>query len=203
MSRKQKGFSLVEMLVVVAIIMVLSAMAAPTLLRSIRRYQTETSVRSVANILSRARYEAINRNQRIPTLFRTPVQATEGARYGIDINRNGTLDAGEPFIILNRQVTFYFNNTTPIAWGTFQFPDYNIVTAPSAPPWSMSYSAQGTLLTQSGGVWNLAPNVQGIALMQGTFADTNWEIWLITVTPAGRIRTWMYANNTGTWRPVQ
>ena len=49
----QRGFTLLEMLVVVFIVLIMSAMAVPALFRSIRGYQLEGAARKVSNMIVR------------------------------------------------------------------------------------------------------------------------------------------------------
>src|SRR3989338_6371415 len=93
--RGERGFSLLEMMAVVAILLILGAMASPSLMRAIRSYRLESSTRQIADILKRTRYEAMRRNQRIATAYQAPMGA-RGAELGIDFNMNGSLDTGEP-----------------------------------------------------------------------------------------------------------
>ncbi|MCH7765411.1 MAG: type II secretion system protein [Acidobacteria bacterium] len=73
---KQRGFTMLELLVVVFIVLIMSAMAVPALFRSIRGYQLEGAARKVANVIVRARFEAVQRNRRIcSAFFRAPVWA--------------------------------------------------------------------------------------------------------------------------------
>lgn len=183
--RPERGFSLMEMMVVVAILLILSGIAIPSLLRSIRRYQVESAVRNVANIIMQTRYEAIRRNQRVSTVYAAPTGSL-GPRYGIDTNGNNTLDAGEPFIMGNRNMTL-----TGLA-GSFGRSDYTSLSAP--PGLRIAFSPEGTAVDAAGA---MVANVQSIFFVRGNgatfmeqFSDPNRFAGAITVTPAGRVRVW-------------
>ena len=62
--RTSRGFSLIELLVASAIILVVAAIATPSIVRSIRAYRVGSVGIEVSNILQRTRYEAIRRNIR-------------------------------------------------------------------------------------------------------------------------------------------
>ena len=202
--RKQRGFTLMEMMVVIAIIMILGAIAAPTLVRAMRRYQTEATARNVANILLRTRYEAIQRNRRISTIFVPPV-GNQGALYGIDLDGDAILDPGEPRILAALAVDFWRNNVPTPPPTTNLPPDY---VPPALPPaYSITFSPEGTVVTQVGGVgpWQLAPQVQIICFVRfgrpGLTAQNirDFEAWLIGATPAGRVRVWRWSTSPARW----
>jgi prepilin-type N-terminal cleavage/methylation domain-containing protein len=197
------GFSLIEMMVVVAIILILGAIAAPSLWRAIRRYQIESDARNISGILMTARYEAIKRQERICTIFVAPdLDEGRGPKYGIDLDADGALedtsddDPREPSIIASRVVNFFRDNVATLP------PDDSIDTLPEdyqgvelAPDYSICFSATGTVVTDPDGtgVWNLAANVQGFAFLRGDpNATADIDAWFVIVTPAGRIRlfTW-------------
>src|ERR1700674_2264865 len=88
------GFSLLELVIGIGIILVLAAIALPQLRRALRRYQTESTARNIANIIVQARSEAVKLNRRIGTAF-VAASGNNGDRYGIDENGDGVLQATE------------------------------------------------------------------------------------------------------------
>ena len=52
------GFSLLEVLVVIAILLTLMALATPSMLRAINSYRLESTARGVSTLIQRARFEA-------------------------------------------------------------------------------------------------------------------------------------------------
>jgi type IV fimbrial biogenesis protein FimT len=62
--RNSKGFSLVELLAVIAIILILAVLTTPNILRAVRTYRLTSASREVASLLQRARYDAVRLNRR-------------------------------------------------------------------------------------------------------------------------------------------
>ncbi len=200
--RNPQGFSVTELLVVVTIILVTTAAATPTLVRTVQRYRAEASARNIANIIMRARLEAIKRNQRLSTIF-VPPSGGKGARYGIDLNGNGVLDATEPQIMAASGVTFWQDNTPAIPPTTGLPADYTSLAAPTAPSggptsYSVSFSPQGTVVVNNAGNWQLASKAMAIAVSNGASISAGHSSWLITITPAAHIRMFFWEN--GAWR---
>jgi prepilin-type N-terminal cleavage/methylation domain-containing protein len=63
--RRVAGFSLIEIIIVLAIVGVVIAIAIPNLLSAQQGFQMSTGTASAANRLSEARFEAVKRNRRI------------------------------------------------------------------------------------------------------------------------------------------
>ncbi len=184
------GFALVELVAVVTVAVILVAIAVPNILVSVRRRQFESTATNVSEILLRTRYEAIQRNQRLSTVFAGPTPGVP-AQYGIDRNGNAALDAGEPTVMIFQGVSV--QNTGP-ALDTMP-PGYSAGVAPAN--LQISFAPRGTLVTETGpGVWQDAASVQVLFLWQADLGQ-----WLaVTVTPAGRIRTFQWSRRSdGTW----
>ena len=175
--RGERGFSLLEMMAVVAILLILGAMASPSLMRAIRSYRLESSTRQIADILKRTRYEAMRRNQRIATAYQAPTGA-RGAELGIDFNMNGSLDTGEPRAQMPPYLFIYEWSYGPygVSW-----PDYTNTMLGT----TITFGPDGTALEQSGGNWQLASNIPSVYLY--TWVGDNY---IVTVTPAGNVKSW-------------
>jgi prepilin-type N-terminal cleavage/methylation domain-containing protein len=91
-SRHARGFSMVELLVVVAIVMVVSGLAIPQITLTLRSYQLTSSASQVADAIKFARFEAIRRNSQMSFLA-----WWSGVRWsvGTDSNGDGTLQPSE------------------------------------------------------------------------------------------------------------
>jgi type IV fimbrial biogenesis protein FimT len=102
----ERGFTLIETMVVVALMAILAALAAPSFIDTFERYRVDSARESLMASISLARTDAIRRGQRV-VLRRNEgcVPAPTGNndwRCGwtmfVDQNEDAILDAGEPVI---------------------------------------------------------------------------------------------------------
>lgn len=63
--RATAGFSMVELVVSICVMLVLTALAIPSLMRSLRTYQLNNAAASVSDMLKFTRFEAVRRNTQI------------------------------------------------------------------------------------------------------------------------------------------
>jgi prepilin-type N-terminal cleavage/methylation domain-containing protein len=193
--RTQRGFSLLEITIVVAIVMVIAAMATPSLLTTVRRYQLDSSARNVQSILMRARYEAIRQNLRIPTVY-AAAAGVNPPEFGLDLNNNGVLDAGEPFLPLSSSVRMIPAGGGQPALASMGA-NYSGAT-PVANPYQIYFGQVGTVVTNNVGCnppcWTEANTVY-ILYLQHTITQ-EWAA--VTLTPAGRDRVWFWSS--GAWQ---
>src|SRR5713101_5496264 len=83
------GFSMVEMAVSLSVLMILTAIAIPTLMRSFRTYQLNDAAARLSGLLKFTRFEAVRRNRQ--TCFLTK-QNGYAWTLGTDSICSGTLD---------------------------------------------------------------------------------------------------------------
>jgi type II secretory pathway pseudopilin PulG len=86
------GFSIVELVVSLCIMLILTAIAVPSLMRSLRAYQLNDAAGRVSDMLKFTRFEAVRRNAQVNFLMQT---SGAGWLVGTDSNNNGTLDPTE------------------------------------------------------------------------------------------------------------
>src|SRR5207249_6189677 len=63
------GFSMVELVVSICLMLILTAIAVPSLMRSLRAYQLNSAAASVSDMLKFTRFEAVRRNTQINLQF--------------------------------------------------------------------------------------------------------------------------------------
>src|SRR5437667_9189128 len=91
---KEKGFTLIETVVSISIILTISTMSVSPIHGALAAYRLSATAEAISTTLYRARSEAVTRNANVDVLFS---QTTNS--YGIDANSNGVLDASEATVL--------------------------------------------------------------------------------------------------------
>ncbi len=202
-SGKQSGFSMLELVVVMAIILVVSAMAMPSIMNTIADYKLRGTASGIAGTLQSARMLAVKSNQFV-TAQQYPSSATSGAtiQYFLDGNGNGTPDAGEAIFQLPRNVSFA---TASVPSNSTMNLGTNWAQPTTAAPFPVSFSPRGLpCMTTTGGtsgtsnVCNTTDSsgkpigyvyyLTDVRTFGGGFAA-------VSVSAAGRIKVWMWVGN--------
>ncbi|MGB0218760.1 MAG: GspH/FimT family pseudopilin [Sinimarinibacterium flocculans] len=104
--RKERGFTLLELLVAAAVLSIIAAVAVPSYRNLIQRNRVVTDANALLTTLTLARSEAIKRNDQVAICRSTDGSSClsssgdwgTGAMVFSDQNRNGALDAGEEIV---------------------------------------------------------------------------------------------------------
>ena len=180
--RTSRGFSLIELLVASAIILVVAAIATPSIVRSIRAYRVGSVGIEVSNILQRTRYEAIRRN--IRTTCRGQVTGGQWQVW-IDYNNDQRVDANEPFILVPADMAFLGADQVPDV-GSMGYPATRQIVG------AISFDARGTV--------DFGPAAPAVMLaFVGVPTDPSAGYRAIAVTPAGKTRMWRAAAKDQAW----
>ena len=112
---KQKGFTLVEVMIVLAILGILAAVATPMITSMLPRYHLRAAARELVIDFKKAKMEAVKRNRNVLLQF-TPVAvgAAAGGSYQlcVDNNNNDLCDAGEVLKIVTMPARVRLVTTT-------------------------------------------------------------------------------------------
>lgn len=179
------GFSLIELMIVAAIILVFLAMALPVLNQTMRTYRASSDARNIAAQLAMARMRAANKFTRA----RLNMVSANTYQIEIETNRGGcgasTWAADGGTITLQQQVSFGFGTVTAPA------PPQ---TAPIAQPANNSviFNSRGTPV-----------DCNGVAV--GSYAiylqNTAGEVYAVTVYPSSKTSAWRYNGQAG-WKAL-
>src|SRR5438552_10826943 len=116
MSRKtQSGFSLIELLIVVAIAMILMAMTAPLVVGTLNTYYLRQAGTEYANMLQTARMRAVQDDQYydVTENYRSQAAGVSNAFVNTVTPLTSTYQAGDPAILINLSIAMRDPTTAP------------------------------------------------------------------------------------------
>jgi prepilin-type N-terminal cleavage/methylation domain-containing protein len=190
--RRSSGFSLLEMLVVLAITLVVAAMAMPMIGNMVSAYQVRQSAAELAGLFQRARIAAVRSNQAVRVRTAT-VSGRQQVYVDLPGGTAGTIDPGEPTVVLPRKVAILTAGPgDPTATLTANNVTWNTTDA--------QFNGRGLPCVTSGAVCvNLIPagTQQGFEYWlrsDGIFGATHWSA--VVITPAGRVKSMMYSGSS-------
>jgi prepilin-type N-terminal cleavage/methylation domain-containing protein len=185
----QAGFSMVEVMIVVAIIMIISAMAAPNIMSSLRLVKLRGGASSMINIFEQARMLAVRNNRGYMVL---PTVAQGTTYWYVDANNNQTMDAGEPAVALPQSVTAAAappsNATLSLPGGT----NYYLLPLQTGPAFNTRglpcYATATSCLNYN----TATQNYENFAyyIQDNGFGGTLYMA--VTVAPNGKIKSWRW-----------
>jgi type II secretory pathway pseudopilin PulG len=220
-SRRRRGFSVLELVIALAVAMVISAAAYPSLARTMQVMRLRSSAQAVGGLLQRARMLGV-RDNRFYSVVSAAISGGSGQELCVDLNWNQACDAGEPVAELAANismVTSGYPSTTMITCGTAA----NATPCPSGYTGGLSFGPQpqtvlptynarglpcvGNPVTPPP-VWpgqrcfqtDPSGNPVGFLRVFQYTTSTNNSFAALSVTPAGLVTVWLYDNSGGgTW----
>jgi Tfp pilus assembly protein FimT len=191
-----KGFSIVELLVVLLIMMIVSAIAVPQVVATLRSYQVSSAASQVADAVKFARFEAIRRNS-TTSFLASPL----GARWavGTDSNGNAALDVSERQYEVVGNVTLLPAASVPTSVtlpAALNVPAITVISA---------NAAIKTIAFDPRGAVNFPASAGGVAtvyvLYLGPVYLTTQDYRAVVVMPSGITQIWA-GNALSGWRQL-
>ncbi len=212
-ARADRGFSMLELLIVVAILLTMMAVATPSLMRAIASYRLESNARAVSSLIQRTRFEAMRRNRTTCTGF-VDVGGGEG-RYIMDVTGKTpdpcfetppTLDPNEPAVGTPSNVMWYLKGAPQLPPSFKGLPaGYDGTTMVVPADYRVIFSPRGTAMVDDGaGNLIIANQIQAICLLgrrDSDLPDVDDAV-LITVTPVGSVKLFKWNRATEFWMPL-
>jgi len=100
LSRGQRGFSLTELVVAMAVALILIAVGFPSFMRAYRTYQLSNAATQLADILRVCRYDAIRRNAPTACVLKPSTTDPGATAVWVDTDGNGVQNGSEKMILL-------------------------------------------------------------------------------------------------------
>jgi len=186
---KQAGFSLLELVIVMGVIVAMTAAVIPNINTSIQNYRLYASAQEIASQVQSARLRAVRGNAMCTFLM----SATDG-EFAVDMNGDGSISSGADVVLtLNNNVIFSNLSTPPIA---------NAATLSSGSKTGIGFTPRGTLTAvASSGLPDFNPASLAASGYAIYLSNTQNHFAAVTVSPLGRVRTWTSTSANGaTWR---
>jgi Tfp pilus assembly protein FimT len=101
--RNERGLTLIELGVVAAIMMVIAALAVPSIINAVADFKLRTTATELSGLFQRARALAVQKNN----TYAVQQQADAGTNLTtvwVDLNGNGSFDTGEPSLLMPTNV---------------------------------------------------------------------------------------------------
>jgi len=196
----QSGFTLVELIVVVSIILIVGGLSIPSLSRTIDNSRLKSATQMLAASYQDARIRATQQNTSYELLVSPP--GIQPAQICIDLDGDGTCGPGEPVTRFAAQVSVS-NIGVPFPMGAAQlnYPvadteNSSMYTAPGLAWNSRGLPCQRTSAASPCSVTGWVQHVQ----LQGS--GGNMLYGAVSVSPTGRVKTWIFipsGNGNGQW----
>lgn len=187
----RRGFTLLELMVVVSIIVVITVISTPTIISAVDGYKLRTAAGSVAALIQNTRMRAVSDDRWYQV--RTGVSGTSNYAYSALENA-----ADAP----TNESTFVMYLPRGIAFDTVGAPALDTMALDYSPPTGLpAFNARGVPCTPSGSVCHPANSggAEGsgyvVYLRQDRpLGGTNWAA--VTVSPAGRVKSWTWSGSS-------
>ena len=195
--RAASGFSMVELVMSLCVMLILTALAIPSLMRSMRTYQLNNAAANVSDMLKFTRFEAVRSNKQINFLMLNNGPA--GWLVGADSNNNGAFDPTEKQQSISGYAMLLVYASPPI-------PAPNAIstalggaalTPLSASGSRITFDARGAIHQGIGGP--VSNNVYIFYVGNATDPDSGYRA--VVLLPSGGTQIWT-ASTSGPWRQV-
>lgn len=185
-SNRRSGFSIIEVVIVLAVALTLLATALPAFFNSINSYRLSNTAQGLASLIDLNRFVAVQSNN--PVSLRQTTQSGNAFFY-IDKNNNSQMDASEQRALLPSDMLIMHPGSGvpgPSATG-FQYPTATVFSSATS---TLTFDARGTMNSCAG-----AASVCMIIVGAPSRPQSGYRA--ITVNPMGQIKTWTWSATSG------
>lgn len=190
----EAGFSLLELLVVLAIVLVVTAVAMPMITTTVSNYRLKSAASQVAGMIQQCRIASVRANQSLQMRAAT---VNGQQQVYVDLNSNSAFNTGEPMMLMPNRITvqtagYPGDATDNLGTNNAVFyqtaPRFN---ARGLPCVDVTPAGGGTATCRNIDAGNNAVGFVYYLRSDRTFGMSGWAA--VTVTPAGRVRSWFYS----------
>jgi Tfp pilus assembly protein FimT len=179
----------VELAVAVAIILIVSAVAIPTITRAVKNYQLNDAATQLASIIKFTRFEAIRRNSPISCVNSQIIVGGQASVWS-DNNGDGVEQATETQILLSQNATLIAAASVPNTAGLATAVGVATLTTVSPTNGSIQFDQRGAVV----------PAAVYVEYVADTSSSGGYRA--VVVLPSGSIQVWNYAGGSTPWQRV-
>jgi type II secretory pathway pseudopilin PulG len=187
------GFSMVELAVSMTVVLVLSAIAIPSLMHSVRTYQLNDAAGRVSDILKFTRFEAVRRNKTVPFQLR---QFGNDWVAWADIDGDGNVDATEKQVRISGFVTLLTGGGPPAPTAITNALNVGALDPTPANPGPIQFDARGAVR-----VGNSITVKVYVFYVGGAANPDEFGYRAVILLPSGATQIWL-APAGGPWQRV-
>jgi type II secretory pathway pseudopilin PulG len=184
------GFSMVELVVSMCVLLILSAIAIPNLMHSVRTYQLNDAAGRVSDILKFTRFEAVRRNRTVPFQLR---QFGNDWVAWADIDGDGNVGATEKQVRISGFVTLLTGGGPPAPTAITNALNAGALTPTPANPGPIQFDARGAVRVNN----TLTANVY-VFYVGGAANPDEFGYRAVILLPSGATQIWTAAAG-GPW----
>ncbi len=191
------GFSMVELAVSMTVLLILTAIAIPTLMRSFRAYQLNDAATRLADMLKFTRFEAVRRNRPVCFLMQPSgsTWTTGTDSTGIGSTCSGTLDPNGKRQVIDGFATLLPSGVAPGPAAITAALNGAALITKSGSAGSITFDARGAI--RVGGA--VSPSV--FVFYIGNATDPEFGYRAVILLPSGSTQIWT-APQGGPWQQI-
>jgi membrane-associated PAP2 superfamily phosphatase len=174
------------------VLLILTAIAVPSLVRSFRTYQLNDAAARLSDMLKFTRFEAVRRNKPISFLMQP---SGAGWIIGVDKNSNSIIDADEKQEVIAGFATLLGSGVAPAPTAITAALGGAVLTTLPASSTSVVFDARGAI--RSGGV--VSANIYVFYL--GSVSNPEFGYRAVILLPSGSTQIWT-AQTGGPWQQL-
>jgi type II secretory pathway pseudopilin PulG len=185
---------MVELAVSMTVLLILTAIAIPTLMRSFRTYQLNDAAARLSDMLKLTRFEAVRKNTQINFLMQA---SGTGWLIGTDSNGNGTIDAVEKQQLITGFATLLASGVAPSPTAITTALGGASLSTLSGSAGSVTFDARGAIRAGINGPVSSSTYVFYI----GSLTNPEFGYRAVILLPSGSTQIWS-APNGGAWQQI-